>query len=197
MTKLKLELTSEEILVAFQGQDWVLLEQAIKQYTSLLLKGAYTLGFKGTEADDLVQNVWSTFFEILPRFEGKSQIQTFLYGILINKVRELRRENIRSDKHDPIDKVMENRFDTNGHWVKPPMNPEKFIEGTQTLELIYDCIEKLPTTQRTAFYLWEIEEYATAEICKILEISVTNLGVILYRAKNRLRECIEFKTKSE
>ncbi len=74
---MKSELTSQEILVAFKNQDWPVLERLIKQYTDYLLKGAYSLGFIGSEADDLVQNVWSTFFEILPRFEGNSQIKTF------------------------------------------------------------------------------------------------------------------------
>ena len=31
------------------------------------------------------------------------------------------------------------------------------------------------------------------EICKILDVSRTNLGVLLYRSRNRLRECLETK----
>ncbi|NOT78797.1 MAG: sigma-70 family RNA polymerase sigma factor [Bacteriovoracaceae bacterium] len=190
------DLSPIEIIDAFKNQDWSILEQLIKQYTTFLLKSALGLGVRGNEADDLVQNVWSTFFEVIDRFEGNSQIRTFLYGILINKTRELRRENIKSNRHDPIDSVMEERFDSNGHWAKPPMNPEQFLEATQTLEIISDCIDKLPVTQRAAFTLWEIDESETSEICKILDVTVTNLGVILYRAKNRLRECIEIKTKA-
>ncbi|PIP95766.1 MAG: RNA polymerase subunit sigma, partial [Bdellovibrio sp. CG22_combo_CG10-13_8_21_14_all_39_27] len=33
------------------------------------------------------------------------------------------------------------------------------------------------------------------DICKILDVTTTNLGVLLYRAKNRLRECVETKIK--
>ncbi len=38
-----------------------------------------------------------------------------------------------------------------------------------------------------------IGELTTEEICKILEVSSTNLGVLLYRGRNRLRECLEDK----
>ncbi|MDD4975899.1 MAG: sigma-70 family RNA polymerase sigma factor [Bacteriovorax sp.] len=195
MTKHTKDLNPKDIIISFQNQEWSILEELIGQYTGYLLRGALSLGYRGNQADDLVQNVWSTFFEILPRFEGNSQIKTFLYGIMINKVREQKREDFKQQKHDPIDKVMEDRFDSNGHWAKPPINPEQFLEASQTLEIIYDCIEKLPATQRAAFVLWEIEGNETPEICKILDVTVTNLGVILYRAKNRLRECIEIKAK--
>ena len=42
-----------------------------------------------------------------------------------------------------------------------------------------------------AFILREVEGLATDEIRKILEVTRTNPGVLLYRARNRLRECLE------
>lgn len=50
-----------------------------------------------------------------------------------------------------------------------------------------------PAAQRLAFYLREVEGLPTAEICKILGVSATNLGVMLYRLRNRARECLEGK----
>ena len=41
--------------------------------------------------------------------------------------------------------------------------------------------------------LREVEEFSTKAICKILEINRTNLGVFVYRARNRLRECLKAK----
>lgn len=59
--------------------------------------------------------------------------------------------------------------------------------------MIQDCIERLPVNQRAAFCYREVEDLEMPEICKILEVTNTNLGVLLFRAKNRLRECIERK----
>ena len=42
-----------------------------------------------------------------------------------------------------------------------------------------------------AFVLREVEELTTEEICNVLEITPTNLGVMMYRVRNRLRECLE------
>ena len=52
----------------------------------------------------------------------------------------------------------------------------------------------MPTQQRLAFVLREVEGLATEEMCKVLEVTRTNLEVLLYRARNRLRECLEAKS---
>ena len=49
------------------------------------------------------------------------------------------------------------------------------------------------TKRRMAFVLREIEGMDTEEIRKLLEVTRTNLGVLLHRVRNRLRECLEAK----
>lgn len=56
-----------------------------------------------------------------------------------------------------------------------------------------DCMEALSERRRIAFVMREIEQMGVAEICKILELSPNNLGVLLFRARNSLRECMESK----
>lgn len=185
--------TTPEIIAAVRAQNWIAIEGLVKQYTEMLLKGALSLGFRKQHADDLVQSVWATFFEVVHTFEGRSQVKTFLFGILINKSRELKRENRKNDNLDPIDEVMADRFSEHGSWSKPPIAPDRFVESIQSLQIIQDCIEHLPVNQRAAFCFREVEDLEMPEICKILDVTNTNLGVLLYRAKNRLRECIERK----
>jgi RNA polymerase sigma-70 factor (ECF subfamily) len=54
-------------------------------------------------------------------------------------------------------------------------------------------MEPLPDTQRMAFVLREVDGMRSEEICNALEVTRTNLGVLLYRARNSLRECLETK----
>ena len=88
---------------------------------------------------------------------------------------------------------MESRFDRSGKWRQPPLDIEGQLVGRETRRLVQDCLETLPAAQRIAFYLREIEEITTPEICKKMAVSATNLGVLLFRARNRLRECVERK----
>ena len=58
-------------------------------------------------------------------------------------------------------------------------------------EPIAHCLDGLPLAQRSVFVLREMEGVETEEVCKILEVTITNMGVLMHRARNRLRECLE------
>jgi len=186
---------SSEFVEMLISLDHLAIEKVVRAYTEHLFKGSLGLGFSEQEATELVQNVWGTFFDVLPNFKSNSHIRTFLFGILYNKAKEFKREKAKANQHESIDQVMEERFDENGGWKNHIVDPERFMVASQTLEIIEKCIEKLPLTQKMAFCLREIDDHGTKDICKILDVTTTNLGVLLYRAKNRLRECIETKIK--
>jgi RNA polymerase sigma-70 factor (ECF subfamily) len=49
----------------------------------------------------------------------------------------------------------------------------------------------LPENQARLFMMREFIELESNEICETLNISTSNLHVMLYRARLRLRECLE------
>lgn len=190
----KQKLKPDSILIEkLINRDGEALSSIVSLYTEQLLRGAYGLGFKDEEANDIVQEVWLTFVEIIARFENRSSIKTFLFGILYNKAREKRRELKRFASDEDFDVIMDENFNAEGFWTNPPIDPESFYSAAQKMASIKDCIDTLPIQQRMAFCLKEIDEHKTSDICKILEISSTNLGVLLHRAKGKLRSCIEKK----
>ena len=58
------------------------------------------------------------------------------------------------------------------------------------LRVFEACLENLPGNQARVFMMREFIEFDSDEICSTLEISVSNLNVMLYRARMRLRECL-------
>ena len=104
------------------------------------------------------------------------------------------RRNLRRDHElDDIDEVFEQRFDDAGSWTRPPRPVDAEVYDAEVRQGIDDCLDQVPTQQRMAFVLREVEGMDTQEICKILEVTRTNLGVLLHRVRNRLRECLEAK----
>ncbi len=63
------------------------------------------------------------------------------------------------------------------------------------MDIVKKCMELLPTQQKLAFHLKEVQGNTSEEICKIIDVTSTNLGVLLYRSKNKLRDCIERKSR--
>jgi RNA polymerase sigma-70 factor, ECF subfamily len=182
-----------ELLDRLRRRDPAAWEAIVDAYLPQLLRAGCGMGFSLDEAQDLAQSVFVALMEGIGRFEGRSHIRTFLFGIFYNKVSEHLREKQKAEANDPIDEVMESRFDVNGRWRQPPLDIEKRVFAAELRQMVQQCLETLPRPQRIAFYLREVEGLTTPEICNKLAITGTNLGVILFRARNRLRECLEKK----
>jgi RNA polymerase sigma-70 factor (ECF subfamily) len=182
-----------ELLERLRGRDPAAWEAIVDAYLPQLLRAGRGMGFSLDEAQDLAQSGFVALMESIGRFEGRSHIRTFLFGIFYNKVSEHLREKQKTNQSDPIDDVMESRFDLKGRWRQPPADIEEGVFGREVREMVQDCLETVPRAQRIAFYLREVEEMQTKEICKKMAVSGTNLGVMLFRARNRLRECLEKK----
>ena len=182
-----------EFLERLRGRDPAAWEATVDAYLPQLLRAGRGMGFSLDEAQDLAQSGFVALMESIGRFEGRSHIRTFLFGIFYNKVSEHLRERQKADQSDLIDDVMESRFDLKGRWRQPPADIEQGVFGREVREMVQDCLETVPRAQRIAFYLREVEEMQTEEICKKMDVSGTNLGVMLFRARNRLRECLEKK----
>lgn len=186
--------SSPEFLENIRTGDTLAREQLVRAYTDHLYKAALGMGLSREQSNDVAHSTWLTFFEVVEKFEGRSHIRTFLFGILYNKVSELRRSNLKYAKTDPIEDIMESRFSNRSHWSQGwPSSPVKALENMQGLSIIEECMDKLPELQRAAFQLKVVEEEESKEICNILKISSTNLRQLLYRSKTRLKECVERK----
>ena len=182
-----------ELTAAIRRADPGALEQVVRASLPGLLRTARAAGLPGDRAEDIVQASVLVFIRRAADFDGRARATTWVHGILARKIWEERRTQQREAAHDDIDDLVESRFALNGSWGRPPDGPvERLIRGELGQQLAA-CLESLPDRYRVAFTLREVEGFETGDICKILEVSANNLGVILFRARNRLRECLEAK----
>lgn len=184
----------DELAAAIRRRDAVALRGVVELYLPQVMRAARGAGLPREEAEEVTQETFTTFLEIAPRFEGRSHVRTFLFGILYRKVSERRRSLGRDRQHDSIDEVMESRFAADGSWSRPPATADALLRTEEVRRALEDCLSGSPENQRIAFHLREVEGLSTEEICKILEVTATNLGVMLYRLRNRTRECLEAKS---
>lgn len=169
------------------------IQAVVHEYLGQILRAARGAGLDPQRAEDVTQATFLTFIEKAKQFEGRSHVRTWLFGILYKKIAETRRELQKDLRTDQIDDIVDQRFNSDGTWTHPPEPADMQVYRTEVKQHIEDCLEGVPSQQRMAFVLREAEEMETEEICKILGVTRTNLGVILFRARNRLRECLEAK----
>lgn len=183
----------KETLLLLKNRDAVFLESLFIEINPYLIRVCNANGIFNEQGNDVIHDTWERFFTNIEKFEGRSQIRTFICGILFNKIREYRRSVGRISYEEDSEKVFNHAFTKDGWWKTNPSDPFSLSELKESSDLIYDCLEGLSEQQKNAFVLREIEEEHSDEICNVLGVSVSNLRVLLFRAKDKLRKCMEGK----
>jgi RNA polymerase sigma-70 factor, ECF subfamily len=150
-------------------------------------------------AEDVVQDTLVAALAGAQGFSGRSSLKTWLTGILKHKIIDAIRRKTREPAVASLDdeiqlEDMDALFDESGHWENPPADwgdPESALSRVQFMDIMQFCLEKLPPNTARVFMMREVMELESAEICKELKITSTNLWVILYRARMALRQCLE------
>jgi RNA polymerase sigma-70 factor (ECF subfamily) len=174
-----------------RARDSSAVEAVVHAYMPQILRAARGAGLDPARAQDVTQSVFLTFLERVARFEGRSHVRTWLFGILYRKLSETWRTVRRDNALDDIDEVMEARFARDGTWMHPPRPADRDTLDAEIRAHLAACLDEVPERQRMVFLLREVEGMSTAEICNVLGVTDTNLGVLLFRVRNRLRECLE------
>jgi RNA polymerase sigma-70 factor (ECF subfamily) len=186
-------LARADLAAATRAGEPAVLRAVVEGYLRQVLRAARGAGLSPQEAEEVTQETFTTFLEIAPRFEGRSHVRTFLFGILYRKIAEARRGFSRQRRHDPIDEGVASRFAADGSWSRPPAAADALVRRAEIRRALAACLEASPAAQRMAFHLREVEGLDRREICKILDVTSTNLDVMLHRLRNRTRECLEAK----
>lgn len=149
-------------------------------------------------AEDLVQEALVGALGSFENFSGKSSIRTWLASILKYKIIDHFRKSARqADVKDEreLDYLVEHAFDDTGHWSPGPAkwatDPSITVERAEFWDALERCLDALPERHRAAFFMRELDGMESDEICKNLELSSTNLWVVLHRARLSLRNCLE------
>ncbi len=150
-------------------------------------------------AEDAVSETLLAALSKPQSFGNRSQLKTWLVGILKHKVIDLIRSNAREvslpdsgadDEADELDKLA---FQADGHFASPPGDwgdPQQTLQQGQFFKVLDACVERLPPALGRLFLMREWLELSCEEVCKELSLTPTNLYVQLHRARLRLRECL-------
>jgi RNA polymerase sigma-70 factor (ECF subfamily) len=200
--------TEGQLLARLREGDECAFDHLVNQHHGALIRMARGYVSDREVAEEVVQDTWMAVIENLNRFEGRSSLRTWIFGILIHKAKD---RGVREKRHttfsafesgddDNDEAVDPSRFHQSGewagHWAFPPQpwddqTPEKLLASQQAVNAMNRAIEGLPATLKEVLILRDVEGVESKEICKLLEITETNLYVRLHRARERVRAAVE------
>jgi RNA polymerase sigma-70 factor (ECF subfamily) len=172
--------------------------QQIAQMRPMLLRLARLQLRNETWAEDAVSETLLAAIEGLAKFDRKAQLRTWVVGILKHKIIDQFRRSQReicaeAQQEAGNEETLDEVFGSDGHRIAAPLawgDPEEQYARGQFLAVLQACLDRLPAPLARAFLLREWLEFDTPDVCKELQVSSTNCFVMLYRARLRLRECL-------
>jgi RNA polymerase sigma-70 factor, ECF subfamily len=192
------------LLAALRSGDESAFAALVDAYSPGMLRLASTLVPSRAVAEEVVQETWLGVLAGVDRFEGRSCLKTWIYGILINTgktrgARERRSAPISALAADAANghAVDADRFFSSGtrlpgQWAQAPAPwPEQAVLASETRAVVATAIEQLQPAQRAVISLRDVEGWSAEETCRLLGMSEANQRVLLHRARTRVRAAIE------
>ncbi len=132
------------------------------------------------DRDDLYQEIIINIWKNLDKFEGRSQISTWIYRIAVNtSLLHIKKAGKRNSLHTEIN--------DNTHNLPEDNDKEEKIKTGSLIEKLYECIQKLTELDRLIISM-VLDELSYKEIADVTGINVSNAGVRINRIKKTLNK---------
>lgn len=147
-------------------------------------------------AQDLVQDTFFAGLKSMKNFKGEASERTWLISILKRKIIDHYRK-INSNKGKAEVRIQYNDAETEGDWLEERVadpfdkTAEDDMQNNELGDAIHNCLSKLPKKQADVFKMKTILNYETEVICNELNITASNLWVIIHRARTAMADCLK------
>ena len=152
-------------------------EVLYEKYSKDILRYSYSILKNFEEAEDMVHEVFIRYMEKENSFKGDCSYKTWLLiitrNLCYNKLKSSGFTNERFDI-DNCNDVYETKYELNIS--------------------IRDALLKIPAEYSELLYLKEAEGYTYEEIAGLTSLTVENVAVKLYRAKQMMRKILKDRT---
>jgi RNA polymerase sigma-70 factor (ECF subfamily) len=180
--------TEAELLAAARAGREDAFTQIVERHSGTVYNLALRILNNPQEAEEVLQETFISAFQALNRFEGRSQLGTWLYRIAYNAalMRLRKREAPTESLDEPA--VTDDGDMLPRQFVDWSALPDEVLLGKELRGVLDAALATLPNSLRSVFVLRDIEGLSTAETAEALGLTETNVKVRLHRARLALRE---------
>jgi RNA polymerase sigma-70 factor (ECF subfamily) len=158
-------------------------------YLDALYATALRLTRNPADAEDLVQDTFLKAFRAAGQFERGTNLKAWLYTILHNTFRNRRRDQAR-ETVTADSEIVEHAAALPGHDETPE---QLLLRDTLDADL-QAAIDSLPPAFREAVWLRDVEEFAYAEIARMLDVPIGTVMSRIARGRRLLHERLTART---
>lgn len=174
--------------------------ELVNRYQPLVVKTCRGFVNSHADAEDLAQEVFIEVYQSLSGFRNESRLSTWLYRISVNKSLNF----VRKQKRNGVILSIENFFSgKNGKSEAIDIEgdsksiPDEAIVANENRKMLKAAINNLPDNQRIAFILSKYQDLSYKEIAEIMDVSLSSVESLLFRAKANLQKYLMGEMKKK
>jgi RNA polymerase sigma-70 factor (ECF subfamily) len=154
-------------------------------YQHKVLSTCYRFLLSQEDAEDTAQEVFIEVFKSIKNYRQEANLGTWIYRIAITKSLDELKKRRRKKRISSFGKLL--GLDDVIPWVEDKNRHDKNFENQDQWEQLLKALNFLPDNQRIALTLSKVEDFSIAEIADIMQLSITAVDALIYRAKQKLR----------
>jgi len=166
-------------------------ETLVNKYQLMVINTCYGFVHNREDAEDIAQEVFIEVHKSLHKFRKESKLSTWLYRISANKSLNFIRDNKKNSWFQSLD-ILFSSNENKGKVIELSDSknsiPDSIVENKETSNYIFEAISSLPENQKVAFTLHKYEDLSYKEIADIMELSLSSIESLLFRAKKNLQD---------
>jgi len=188
------------LVARLRAGDEVAFATVVRQWSPAMLRVARAHVSTHASAEEVVQEAWIGVVRGLDGFEGRAQLRTWVFRILVNVARRRGRTENRMNVELSGPTVDPDRFRDDddpypGHWradaAPTDWGPEPVLLAAEFRGVLERALAELPERQRAVVELRDVHGFDCEEVCQLLELTAANQRVLLHRGRAKLRGALE------
>jgi RNA polymerase sigma-70 factor (ECF subfamily) len=180
----------EHIISGIKNGDEKSLKELYDMFKDKVFNLAISYSQNRQDAEEIIQDVFIEVFRSIDSFKGDSNISTWIYRITVNKSLDFIRYTKRKKRFAVITSLFNRETGEQIIEHSDFIHPGIEMEQKELSKYLFQAIEKLPESQKTAFLLSKIEGLSGAEISEIMKLSLSSVDSLLFRAKQNLKKLL-------
>jgi RNA polymerase sigma factor (sigma-70 family) len=179
-----------ELIQQLRAGDEQAFKSLVTNYQDLVYNTALGIVQNSEDAEDVTQEVFIQVYRSIDQFKGDARLSTWIYRITTTKALD----HIRSRRRKKRFAFITSLFGPNDELVHEPVDfqhPGVTLDRKEQAALLFRMIDQLPDNQKVAFTLHKTEELSYQEIADVMQLSVSAVESLLFRARQNLRKLLE------
>jgi RNA polymerase sigma-70 factor (ECF subfamily) len=186
-----------DVVARLRAGDELAFAAVVRAWSPAMLRVARSHVHSHATAEEVVQEAWLGVVRALGGFEGRAQLRTWVFAILVNVARRHGKRDARVSAELAGPTVDPGRFrgdddpDWPRHWrdeaAPVAFEPEPALLAGEFRDVLAVALGELPERQRAVVELRDVHGFDAQEVCELLDLTPANQRVLLHRGRARLR----------